>query len=720
MEGAMVSAERFRHDPASLLLPGAAGWEGSVLERVVARGRLLRLARTQESAGIEFATPEASLGGLVPPAYAAVDAAGNVFVLDRGEPRLHVLDPCDCTLRPVPAFGGLGSGPRELDDPRAVAASRRNVYIADTGNRRVTVLDIGLFQLRAHLAPPDPTAWFPVDVAVGRAGRILVADSLGGRVHAFAATGRYVGAVVEGVAGIVRVASDGHGCIYVGIAGEHAVRLFSPTGEPRGPVAASEQVADRFRPLPFDVAPDGTIDLGPVAGNGSASSGRRCVLGPGLEILDAAPAAVTSYVTEGRFVSPRLDSRLPGCQWHRVVLTGRLPERARITVRSAASDVPVDAPEADDRRWSTPVQVRGAGAEKPRADAWDAIVLAPPGRYLWIELVLRADGTKTPELDGIEAEYPRLSLRRYLPAVFGEQPEARQFLDRFLAVFDTGFRSVERHLDGQAAWFDLRSAPAGEPDVLGWLASWIGLSADRNLPERRRRAVLIAARDALPRRGTVASLRRVLSSWVELDAAATACAPCPPRRCDPPRRPCGVAGLAERPWQQPLLILEHFRLRRWLFLGPSRIGDQAYLWGSSIINRTQLDVSAQADATQLIASQDPRRDLFHHYAHKFSVFVPARLVDEERSRRALSLLIREESPAHTRFQLEAVEPRFRIGVQSTIGFDAVVGRFPKRALVAASHTDPERSRLGRAVVGGRTPKGLVVGTARTGSTTRLE
>jgi phage tail-like protein len=709
-----VPTDRFRHDPTSVLLPRAVGWEPARLSDVVERGRRLRLALDGEQAGLSFVGPESSLGGLVPPAHVAVDRAGNTFLLDREEGRLYLVDPCDCALHVVPALGGAGNGARELNGPLAIAAGRRSVYVADTGNRRVTVLDIGTYQLRTHLAPPDPASWSPVDVAVGRAGRVLVADALGGRVHAFSATGRYRGIVVDGVPAVARVACDLDGRIYIGLPGENVVRVFSRDGDPRDAVDGVEPLAGRFPPLPFEVAADGSIDFGWTAGD------LRCVVGPNLDLPDAPPSTSFTYAASGRYVSPRLDSRLPDCQWHRVILTGRLPEGSRVTLRTASSGLPGDAPKAADRRWSSPVDLRPTGCDAGSEQRWDAIVLAGPGRYLWLELTLHGDSTVTPSISFAEVEYPRVSLRRYLPAVYGEQPEARDFLDRFLSVFDTGFRSVERQIDGQAAWFDLRTAPAGEPDVLGWLASWIGLTADRSLPLERRRAVLIAARDELPRRGTIASLRRVVLSWLGLDSAGEACATCLPGRCDPPRRPCGVGGLEQPPWHPPALVLEHFRLRRWLMLGPSRIGDRAHLWGTRITNRSQLDVSAQADETQLIVSQDPDRDLFHHFAHKFTVFLPARLVADERKRRALTLLIRDESPAHTRFEFEAVEPRLRVGVQSTIGFDAVVGRWPRSAILAGTSTQPARSRLGEAVLGGRLGPEMVIGRARTGTTTRLE
>jgi hypothetical protein len=54
----------------------------------------------------------------------------------------------------------------------------------------------------------------------------------------------------------------------------------------------------------------------------------------------------------------------------------------------------------------------------------------------------------------------------------------------------------------------------------------------------------------------------------------------------------------------------------------------------------------------------------------------------EAERRSFLNLLPEPSPAHTRWDVAWVEPRFRIGVQSMIGFDAVVGGLPRRAQAA--------------------------------------
>ena len=102
------------------------------------------------------------------------------------------------------------------------------------------------------------------------------------------------------------------------------------------------------------------------------------------------------------------------------------------------------------------------------------------------------------------------------------------------------------------------------------------------------------------------------------------------------------------------------------------------LWGERIVGRTRLDAHGAGRASRGSTRHPiPLRDPFLVHAHQFSVFVPARCRDDERSRKALENLLRGEAPAHTRGHLHFVEPRFRIGVQSMLGFDAVVGGVPQ-------------------------------------------
>ena len=309
-------------------------------------------------------------------------------------------------------------------------------------------------------------------------------------------------------------------------------------------------------------------------------------------------------------------------------------------------------------------------------------------------------------------DFPRISLRRYLPAVFGEEPHSADFTDRLLAVFDRGFREIEAQLDELPGLFDPLSAPAGgRSDFLGFIASWIGVTLDRKLPLAERRRFLKQAGELAKLRGTLPGLRRTLHAHLGLaPARATCLGDCAP--CTTPSPPA---------FQPPDLVLEHFKLRRWLLLGSGRLGDAAVLWGQNIVNRSQLggpseNGSARLGSSQLITTQDPFRDPFHVYAHRFSVFVPGWIGRSPERRKSLERLIGSEKPANTAHQLVYVEPRFRIGVQSMIGFDAVVGRYPQGVELGAAP-------LGKGTILSGGPKGtplLSVGRdARVGTTTRL-
>jgi len=66
------------------------------------------------------------------------------------------------------------------------------------------------------------------------------------------------------------------------------------------------------------------------------------------------------------------------------------------------------------------------------------------------------------------------------------------------------------------------------------------------------------------------------------------------------------------------------------------------------------------------------------------VFVPAAKIRAASKQTAVQALIEREKPAYTQFSLVPLEPRFRLGVQSTLGLDAVVGTYPRLILNSAN------------------------------------
>jgi phage tail-like protein len=459
-------------------------------------------------------------------------------------------------------------------------------------------------------------------------------------------------------------------------------------GKDLGEETRADKLQSRFPLPPFVVDTASQLHLGPLCQEQSACSLPDVQPAPEGGVFDVrgnpvqkpqVPAALR-YPSSGVYYSSALDSELYRCQWHRVVLHGEIPKGTSLTVETYTAEVLLTDAQIhtpDLAGWETQQTAR-----QMTGGAWDCLVRSGGGRYLWLRVEFRSHGQATPRLTSLEIEFPRLSLRRYLPAVFGAEATSADFTDRFLSLFDTTLRGIEHRLDHLARYFDPLSAPAERDpqtgmDFLTWLGAWIGLSLDRHWPEAKRRKLLKNAGRLYDLRGTRSGLWRQLVLFLEMEPEQQCCPDDQPQtRCRPMPPHCAPVQQLPCAWQPPPLILEHYQLRRWLFLGAGRLGEQAVLWGQGIVNRSQLDTNAQAGVTQLITTQDPQRDPFHVYAHKFSVFVPACYGRSEQQRKALENLLRTERPAHTQGQIVYVEPKFRIGIQSMIGFDTVIGRYP--------------------------------------------
>jgi phage tail-like protein len=385
------------------------------------------------------------------------------------------------------------------------------------------------------------------------------------------------------------------------------------------------------------------------------------------------------FSTTGTYLSEALDSRFYRCQWHRILLRGRLPLKTAIRVSTFTSELQQPLSQIQNlpsEAWQTNQTVTAISRE------WESLIFSGPGRYLWLRLQLAGNGSATPVIESIRLEYPRISLCRYLPAVFAEDPGGTNFTDRFLSIFDTILRSVEHKIDNEAAYFDPLSAPAvanktAGVDFLSWLASWVGVTLDRQMPVAQRRQILKQSGQFLSIRGTRFSLWKQLLLMLGMDAHSVCCADDQPRTTCCPKPPnCAPPVKSGCKWEPPPLILEHYQLRRWLFLGQGLLGDASLLWGSRIVNRSQLGANAQAGVSQLLTTPDPFRDPFLKFSNQFTVFVPASTGKSDQKRRSLINLLEGEKPAHTQYQIEYVSPRMRIGFQSMIGLDAVVARYP--------------------------------------------
>jgi phage tail-like protein len=712
------------HDPLHLLVNAQTGWRKSAssdhIEQSLEDCSLCLSPDPVSSRSLVDAA--GTFGGLDLPTGVATDAAGGIYLLDSATGKLKRFDPCECRFEDIPCAGGIGSAPRQFLDPHGIALLKDDLFVCDTSNARVQVFALKGMILRALW--PSPAAaglsqpWKPFDVAFDARGRAFVTDLANGVVHRFNRHGHWqmaFGALSQPT----DLGIDRHDRLYVVETGSSNVVVFDASGKEVDRVSRRNKIASEFRALSFTTDPKGNLYLGDLCEPKGPPSAECCGSNPAQPVLvvfdlhgnrltpdqlKKLPIVTTVFEQEGKYLSEPLDSEIYRCQWHSVMIHGELPAGSQIVVETFTAETPLDRTDLDglsDAAWRTQQSVNAMTAK-----GWDCLVTSPPGRFLYLRLTLRGNGVVTPRIARIKLFFPRISLRRYLPAIFGENPVSADFTDRMLAVFDKIFCSIETQLDYFARYLDPMSAPAKRDpktlaDFLTWLASWMGVILNRSWDERRRRLFLRDAHIFHQLRGTLEGLRRQLLlylGWISEEKSGSLC-------------PC---------WREPpLLILEHFKLRRWLFVGEARLGEQSMLWGKRIVNRTQLGETAQVGGTQLVGTPDPVRDPFHIYAHKFSVFIPAACVRGDDRRAVVERVISLAKPAHTAHQLELVEPRFRIGFQSAIGFDSVVARYPDSFTL-------DQQQLGYDTVLGHSvekkgPPNLQIGTqSRIGTTTIVD
>jgi phage tail-like protein len=720
----------------------------------------LRL-RSLPGTGRPLAGPEGDFGGLALPTGLAVDGEGRVYILDAGAPQLKRFDPRTQAFTRLPCIAGAGSRPRQVDSPHGLAISPRgDLLIADTGNRRVQVFSLKGLHLRSiwgplraivqgksvcvepvaarqsiprgryqHSRPEEPEpgcgpcrsfpagTWEPWDIVVDRCGWAYVSDPPNGLIHCFDPRGRWQHAFCEEESGrplqhpealaLGRVGEEE--LLYVVQAGRPYIAVLDLKGRLRGQVTAPDELEGRFEPLALAIDAHGNLCLserftrsislyceaeGPAAQRGCPAYAGAIpgVEGPAAALVfdragdmlaaDAQGRRVVCLplqarrAQEGSFTTQALDSGLYRCRWHRIVLDVAIPQHALVLVHTFTAEVEMSKAEIlqlGEGRWAA-----GPACDRPLQGEWDCLVQSPPGRYLWLRLTLLGNGSQTPIVRKVKVHFPRITSLEYLPAVFQENADGGQFLEQFLAIFDTLRDAIGSRIGELAGVFDPDTAQS-EPgcDFLAWLASWLGLTLERNWPPAAQRRLLALAHRLFALRGTAAGLRLHLSIYTGLPICA-------------------------------IQVLEHYRLRNWLFLGDSRLGDGPAVWGKAMISRLQIGENSQVGDFQLIDAQDPARDPLHFFAFGFTVYLPGEALADPLSRRGVERIVEMSKPAYTQGTLQAVELRFQIGGDTFVGVNTVVGgplapMPPLPAPPAEGESQPETGRLGQDTVIGPAP-----------------
>lgn len=520
----------------------------------------------------------------------------------------------------------------------------------------------------------------PWDIVLTNRNWAYVSDYANGLIHVFDPRGGWRAAYdghgpqTPALVKPTRMAIDQQGRIYVIQEGLNYVVVLGADGTLIGTVEQPGDLTGRFCPVAVAVDVHGNLCLsccltqkvyfyqpdsdggwckfrccGSVAGSGIAESmvfdrsGQALFANGACGVCELSPQA--AYPSTGHFYSAALDSKTYRCIWDRVSMHGTVPAGSALRVDTFTSESekkPDEIANLPETRWST-----GQVHTSTTAKEWDCLIQSPPGRYLWLRLTLTGNGAVSPEIEKVKIYYPRSSSIKYLPAVYRADPNAGDFLDRFLSIFDTLRGKTNGTITDIARYFDPSATPANMPgkganDFLAWLAEWLGMTLKNGWPVTKRRALLKNAHRLYALRGTPEGLRLYIKLY---------------------------AGVEPR-------ILESFRLRRWLSVDNSTLGNNSIVSGESPMNRLQIGTNSIIGGFQLIDYGDPKLDLFNKYAYQFLVVVPRWPGASDADQQSLEQIIEMAKPAHTVGQFQWAEPRLRIGLQALIGVDTVIGKYP--------------------------------------------
>ena len=580
-------------------------------------------------------------GLLTHPTGLAVDRRGRLYVAETGGTAVLVVDTVTGALL---ARVGLDGHPLDVapDCGRAVALVR-----GGPGGRggRLVLVDPrrGARPGPALTRPCYPPAADPVRLTAGAAPDgtpcvLVLWRARDGRCAVATADGT----VVTEPTGATDLDLGPGGRLVVALGAGRSVLDLRLTRDSGGLRAAEDE------PLLAPGADGGAVAVGP--------DGRVAVTTDTGYAWTAGSAA--RRAPEGSVVTYRLDSLAYRTRWGRVFVDACVPRGTSLALRCLTTDadevldpVPARPPERGGlpappgstpplpsasglaARRRTPAQSlfrRPNGPETPwplpgeamPAATYEAPVLAAPGRYLWVELVLSGKAAVSPAVAALRVERPGHDLLRALPRAWSRREEDADFLQRMLAPAEGLLHELDRRAADRAALVDPRTTPS---EALDWLASLAGLTLDRRWPEDARRTLVAEAYTLYRRRGTLACLARLLQIY-----------------------------LGHRP-----AIVESWRLRgrSGVVLGATPLASPVEVVGvagsrASALGRYAAGTGAEA-------------------AHRFTVLLPGRLTDEERA--VVEHVVATQRPAHTLGEICELGEGMRVGRSTRLDVTAYVG-----------------------------------------------
>jgi phage tail-like protein len=642
--------------------------------------------------------------------YFAIDPCGRIFWIHPQSYWLYRYDPINGAVEAMISLAEESA--RKKQSFRRILSMERRLWILDRKGSRLISLRTDTFQIIGEIPLSHP-----IDIAWG-AGRLYSLDRNG--IAAYDVNGRVLSPPRrEHLESPVALCADPRGeWIYVIDACRRSFRRFRTDGSFQDEIGNFDDVAADFRPRLLGVNPGGNLFIcegkrNPIIHEFSPDGGyigstdeispftrvRGMTFSPSGDLYVGAPEGIARLADKtglagkpGEFYSGTLDSGGDGSDcWHRLDLIADLDAGGAVDVFYASDDDPAlsaavnavierNAPASEKvdaievllgDRWEGPDELQTFSATETAEAAashgdfrerttHSVLFRKQTKRYLWLKLKLSglAPGAKAAVRE-MRVYYPRLSYLRYLPAVYQEDPASREFLQRFLSMFETVFSGLEATVERIPELFDPEHTPK---EFLDWLAQWLNLGMEEDWSSEVKSRLIRQAASLYQKKG----------------------------------RPDGLAEFIEIVTAKRPVIQESFETER-----PFVLGESSYLgFGMRVSHRptaevpsdqrtvlglSQLGTSRLRNTTQI--SVNP----FRAGAHHFNLLLDLSLQEYQRHERSLRRILRENSPAHVGYDIRLVSG---------------MGMGPGMALEVNSRVeDPQplylgHSTLGRSVLSG--------------------
>ena len=587
----------------------------------------------------------------------AAGPCNAVFVADTAHHQILYVDGLCGATSVIPRQGVADDLPGHFDTPRGLAVSRDALLVADSGNDRVQQLAFP--RLEAHLALPGLPA--VAGVAADSQSRVLVVDATG--AHRLLPGGAADTAFDQALlaAGVLAqplfVAVDADDAVLLADVTADAVFVFDAQGQlacqlagPAGWLPGA-LACDGARRYVADAASgailvfDGLAAIGAVAGwRGpvtalAVDAGGDLLIKPDLGPTWFRFAADAAFVSQGSLLAGPFDAGEVRA-WERAWVQADTPAGTQVIVELALQAAATPAPAA----WLA----------LPCADALLA-PLAPADddrRFAWFRLTLAStDPAASPLLRQARAATAAEDWLDYLPATFRRHDDTG-LLSRWLRELRGEFGAVEESLDDMPRVADPSFAANS---TLPWLAQWLALELPRIETADERRALIDRAVALFARRGTKDSIAGFVQFHTGIKPA----------------------------------IVEDFASRAvWVLGQTSRLGFDTRLpalapFGMVLPDEEVADPccpgpigSAVVGASGPLASYQAGVPLFAETAWRFCVVVDAYRAGDAATLQELRRIVDREKPAHTDYRVRLVQPDLRVGMQSVVGVDTIVGGDP--------------------------------------------